>query len=101
MYSLFHPKDDQPLQADDPSELGDDTINKIQTAKKHEVLKWISECSYELEARKEMIQKSFIVTGIAPALNGTDDHLIRNENYLKKLFNNEDVDEEKFDGFVV
>ena len=81
--------------------LGDDIINKIQTAKKHDVLKWISECSYELEARKELIQKSFIVTGIAPALNGSDDHAIRNENYLKELFTDEDVDEEEFDGFVV
>ena len=82
--------------------LGDYTINKIQNCKKtHKVLKWINECSYELEARKEMIQKSFIVTGIAPVLNRTNGHSIRNEDYLKELFNNEDVDDEEFNGFVV
>ena len=48
-----------------------------------------------------MMQKSFIVTGTAPALNGTDDHSIQNENYLKELFDDEDVDDEEFDGFVV
>ena len=38
------------------------------------------------------------ITGIAPALNGFDDHSIW--GYMKEVFNDEDVDEE-FDGFVV
>ena len=78
----------------------EDDGERIQTASKEEVLRWVSACSNTLSQRQELIKKSFIVTGITPALNGTDDHWIRNDEYIRGLFEDED-EEEEFEGFVV
>ena len=76
-----------------------DDNERIYTARK-QVMKWVGHCCEKLRLQKELISKSFVVTGITPALNGQDNHWIRNEEYLQKLFENYDSDNEKdFIGF--
>jgi hypothetical protein len=74
-----------------------DMTAKIRPPSKQMIVDWVGSALDNLRGRPELIRKSFIVTGIAPALNGADDHLIRQDDSSNSA--GDDSDDDDFDGF--
>ena len=75
----------------------DDSLENLPVADKQVINNWMSKTTNAMAEKTGLLKKSFIVTGIAPSLDGTQDHLLRNEEFLKGLiaeFDSEDEDEE-------
>ena len=54
-----------------------DAQSKIKPPSKQMIVDWVVTALQKLRERSEMIHKSFVVTGIAMPLNGSQDHLYR------------------------
>jgi len=54
----------------------------------------------KLRKKSDLIKKSFVVTGIAPALNGADDHLVRKDDDSNSCVDSDDDSENDFLGFT-
>jgi len=67
---------------------------KIQPPSKQLIVDWVGSAVMKLREKSDLVRKSFVVTGIAPALNGADDHLVRKAND-----DSEDDSDEEFWGF--
>ena len=50
------------------------------------------------DEKEDLVRKSFVVTGIAAALNGADDHLVRKDSHDEA--SGDDSDDEDFLGFT-
>lgn len=57
-----------------------DQLAKIRPPSKQAVVDWIASAVKNLSKKVDMVKKSFIVTGISPALNGAQDHLVRKDD---------------------
>ena len=56
-----------------------DPTDRLKTASKQQVVQWVEEAQKYLSERPEMIIKSFQVTGISLALDGSENSLFRND----------------------
>jgi len=81
----------------DAARTAGDTLAKIKAPSKQAVVDWVVVAVEKLKAQQALIRKSFVVTGIASALNGADDHHIRNDDELDGA---SDSDDEDFYGFA-
>ena len=59
-----------------------DPTDRLKTATKQQVVQWV-EAHRHLSERPEMVIKSFAVTGISLALDGSENSLFRNDTCLK------------------
>ena len=57
----------------------------IKTASKQQVLDWVVQSNKDLDSKKELIRKSFLVCGISNALDGSQNHFIRCAKELEQL----------------
>ena len=73
----------------------------LKTASKQEICQWAVKAQNYLSAHPEMIIKSFKVTGISLALDGSEDHLFRNKDILQQADQpeNEEEGEDEEDPF--
>ena len=69
---------DEARRVDDARRSGDISA-KIKPPPKQLVVDWITSAVDKLRQKPDLIQNSFVVTGIAPAINGADDHRIRQD----------------------
>ena len=53
---------------------------KIRPPTKQQIVDWIGSALEKLRGKPNLIRKSFVVTGIAPAMNRSQDHLIRQDD---------------------
>jgi len=60
-----------------PGPYAGDEEAKIKAPSKQMVVDWVGSALEKLRAKPDLIKKSFVVTGIATAMNGSDDHLVR------------------------
>lgn len=79
--------------------LKEDSEHRIRPPSKQKVVDWIGSAMEGLSTRIELIKKSFVVTGISCALNGSDDHHIRKDGYVDAGAYS-DTDDEEFEGFT-
>ena len=77
-----------------------DMAAKVKPASKQQLVDWIVAAVGKLREKPELIQKSFVVTGITPALNGADDHLVRKDDQCEQLSGSDDDDDYDFLGFT-
>ena len=63
----------------------------IKTAPKQVVVDWVVRAWTYLKQREDLIQKSFLVTGISCATDGSEDHLCRDDIPLQAA--RQEVDE--------
>ena len=78
-----------------------DPTDRLKTAIKQQVLQWVDEAHKYLSERPEMVTRSFKVTGISLALDGSENRLFRNDTCLKlptdvQAEESEDGDEDPF-----
>lgn len=73
-------------------------LAKIRPPSKQMVVDWVGSAVEKLKTRREMVQRSFVTTGIAVPLNGSKDHMIRNRD-TDGDDNDDDDDENDFLGF--
>jgi len=71
-----------------------ETHARIKPPSKQLVVDWVAAAVSRLKDKPELIRKAFVVTGIANALNGAEDHLIRRDDT-----SDVNSDEEEFYGF--
>ena len=71
-----------------------DPTERLKTASKQEVCQWVEKAHGALLANQEMIRKSFQVTGIFPALDGSENHLLRNDKLIKNAVEDEENEDE-------
>lgn len=69
------------------------SADRLKTASKQEICQWVVKAQNYLSAHPEMITKSFKVTGISLALDGSEDHLFRNKDILQQANQPEDEEE--------
>ena len=58
---------------------------RFKTASKQQVLDWVVQSNKDLDSKKELIRKSFLVCGISNALDGSQNHFIRCAKELEQL----------------
>ena len=58
---------------------------RIKPASKQQVIDWIVQANKLLDAKKEVIQKSFLVCGISNALDGSQNSLIHCAKELPEM----------------
>ena len=77
------------------------SADRLNTASKQEICQWAVKAQNYLSAHPEMIIKSFKVTGISLALDGSEDHLFRNKDILQQADQpeNEEEGEDEEDPF--
>ena len=78
------------------------SADRLKTASKQEICQWAVKAQNYLSAHPEMIIKSFKVTGISLALDGSEDHLFRNKDILQQADqpeNEEEGEDEEEDPF--
>ena len=81
--------------------------DRVKTASKQIVVDWIVRAWTYLKERQELIKKSFLVTGISCAMDGTQDYLCHNDSTLASVRHEieeyahltEEVDELQLDFF--
>ena len=76
--------------------------DRLKTASKQEICQWAVKAQNYLSPHPEMIIKSFKVTGISLALDGSEDHLFRNKDILQQADqpeNEEEGEDEEEDPF--
>ena len=71
--------------------------NKLHPPQKQDILNWIYSAVKHLKDNADVIRKLFVVTGISNKLNGSEDHLVRND--IPDIFT-EDDDDILFEGFT-
>jgi len=86
-------------RVDDARKAGNATA-KIQAASKQQLVDWIVKAVDKLREKPDLIKKSFVVTGIAPALNGAEDHLVRKDDEEAAGSDDDDDSENDFMGFT-
>ena len=59
-----------------------DPADRLKTASKQQVVQWVEEAHKHLSERPEMVIKSFQVTGISLALDGSENSLFRNNSCI-------------------
>ena len=69
------------------------SADRLKTASKQEICQWVVKAQNYLSAHPEMITRSFKVTGISLALDGSEDHLFRNKDILQQADQQEDVEQ--------
>ena len=69
------------------------SADRLKTASKQEICQWVVKAQNYLSAHPEMITKSFKVTGVSLALDGSEDHLFRNKDILQQANQPEDEEE--------
>jgi len=84
---------------DDARKAGNATA-KIKAASKQQLVDWIVTAVDKLREKPDLIKKSFVVTGIAPALNGAEDHLVRKDDEEAAGSDYDDDSENEFLGFT-
>lgn len=77
-----------------------DPTDRLKTASKQQVLQWVEEAHQHLSERPEMVIKTFQVTGISLALDGSEKSLFRNDTCLKLPTEDERVEELDEDPFI-
>jgi len=77
----------------------DEPIERLKPADKQLVVDWIVSAVENLKKKRELIQNSFRVTGIANTLNGSEDHMIRNVSFAG-LFDDDSDSDSEFEGFT-
>ena len=76
----------------------EDPTDRLKTASKQQVLQWVEEAHKHLSERPEMVIRSFQVTGISLALDGSENSLFRNDTCLKLPTEDVQAEEESEDG---
>ena len=71
---------------------------KLRPPQKQDILDWIFSAVKHLKDNADLIRKSFVVTGISIKLNGSEDHLVRND--ISDIFTEDDDDDISFEGFT-
>ena len=61
-----------------------DPADRLKTATKQQVCQWVEKAHEDLSTKKDMVIKSFQVTGISLALDGSENNLFRNDKLLKQ-----------------
>ena len=77
-----------------------DPADRLKTATKQQVCQWVEKAHEDLSTKKDMVIKSFQVTGISLALDGSENSLFRNDKLLKQALEaaqGEDDDEPEED----
>lgn len=69
---------------------------RIKAPSKQLVVDWIAAAVSKLKEKPELVKKAFVVTGIANAINGAQDHLVRSDDVISDADSDE---EEHFYGF--
>ena len=70
-----------------------DPADRLKTATKQQVCQWVEEAHEDLSTKKDMVIKSFQVTGISLALDGSENNLFRNDKQALEAAQGEDDDE--------
>jgi len=78
----------------------DEPIERLKSADKQTIIDWIAKGVRVIREKTELVKKSFLVTGIANALNGRDDHILRNDEFIERYFNDSDESDTEFDRFT-
>ena len=63
----------------------DDSIERLRPVNKQTMVTWIKNATSEIASNREMVKKTFVVTGISPRINGADDHLVRSDELCNEL----------------
>jgi len=78
-----------------------DKLAKVKAPSKQAIVDWVVVAVEKLKAKQALITKAFVVTGIASALNGADDHRIRKDDERDGYDDSDsDSDTEDFYGFA-
>ena len=56
-----------------------DPTSRLKTASKQEILEWLASAQSYLSSKPEMVIKSFKVTGISLAMDGSEDNLLHSD----------------------
>lgn len=75
----------------------------IKPASKQSIIDWVASAWYKIGQKPDMVMKSFIVTGIAQALDGSEDDSVRNAHVENDIAAglNPDVGESDSDDLLV
>ena len=62
------------------------------------MLDWVVQSSKDLDSKKELVQKSFLVCGISNAMDGSENHFVRCAKELDQLKVAYGLEEDATDG---
>ena len=69
--------------------------DRLKTASRQQVCQWVQEAQQYLSDHPDMVIKAFQVTGISLALDGSENHLLRNEKLLQQALSLEEEEREE------
>ena len=79
---------------------GGDMLAKIRPPSKQLIVDWVASAVNNLKGRGDLVRKSFVVTGIAPAINGAQDHLVRKDDVSDDVGGSDTDSDTSFYGFA-
>ena len=59
--------------------------NTLRQHPKQQVLEWVVQSNKDLDSKKELVKKSFLVCGISNALDRSENHFVRGAKELHQL----------------